>query len=294
MAEEICSTLAKIRWRATDSDWTIAALQDKTVIVGNVTDGKLLEGMEYRFSGKWVEHEKYGRQFQFESFAQLEPHSRLGVVAYLQKHTSGIGPVIANRLWQAFGSDAVATLRTDPQRCVDEVSLLHIEVAVSASEALREIARHEETKIDLMDLLTGRSFPHVLYDELIARWGVGAATIIRRNPFRMMLERFVGCGFVRCDRLYLDLGYRPDRLKRQALCLWHFIEHDSNGHTWFSELDCVRVLLENVGQLSRPTQAIRLAVRVGLMTKRGDWLTTRRRAVDEGSVAEKLLLLIVE
>ena len=48
---ELTGVFGGIRWKSQDSDFVIGYLSDKTPILGDAPDGKLITGVEYRFSG---------------------------------------------------------------------------------------------------------------------------------------------------------------------------------------------------------------------------------------------------
>ena len=88
--------------------------------------------------------------------------------------------------------------------------------------------------------------------------------MIRRNPY--LLQRFRGCGFLRCDKLYLHLGGDPARLKRQAYCAWNTLARDTDGHTWHPVSHVHRGLLGSVSGVDiKAIPAVKLAKRGGLI-----------------------------
>lgn len=289
---------SRTRWQSPEGDRLIAWLEDGTVVLGAAEDGELIPGLAYQFYGRWEEHAEYGRQFHFRQFVRQEPHSRQGVVAYLTRYAPGVGPAVAARLWDAFGSQAVKVLRTQPETAAEAVRpFLRSDRAQAAAEALNKMADVEDTKIELTNLFAGRGFPSVLANECIDHWGILAPARIKRDPFCLLVTEFPGCGFARCDRLYIDLGLPPDRIKRQVIALWHAMHSDTSGHTWID----VEFALSRLGQLIsgakvRPQKAVKMACRAGWLKSRKDdagklWLAEADRAQAESRVAEKLLEL---
>src|SRR5262249_40527514 len=134
--------------------------------------------------------------------------------------------------------------------------------AREAAEDLERLAGMQSTKIDLWSILDGKGFPRNLIEDCLARWGSRAPERIRRDPFILLTSGLVGAGFVRCDALYLELGGRPDRLKRQTLALWHAIRTRGSGDTWFRKEHATQILRQALKARvqPRPDQAIRLGV----------------------------------
>lgn len=249
-------------------------------IKGEAAEGQLHYGMVYRFFGHTFTHFKYGEQFVFAAFCVEQPASEEAVVAYLQQ-CDGIGPSTAYKLWEAFGTEAVAVLREDPERCVREVSGLKPKVAAEAAEYLKQFEAVERTKVDLLGILSGRGFPRKTVDNAIQRWGTAAGERIRSNPYLLMAFR--GVGFLKTDKMYLDLRLPPEKLKRQALCAWHAIARDSEGHTWHPLSFAQGAIARRIsgGQL-RAERATELAVRGKLLASYEysgcPWIAERAKA----------------
>ena len=55
----------------------------RTTVVGNALSGELRPGLQYRFFGRFVQHERFGLQFKFSSFVVESPRDRIGTILYL-------------------------------------------------------------------------------------------------------------------------------------------------------------------------------------------------------------------
>ncbi len=290
--EEFTGTVNRAYW-PTDSDFVLVSLMDKTSAVGTAKRGDLLKGVDYRFYGKWGKHPKYGRQFKFTHFVQTEPHSRHGVVAYLQRYADGVGASIALQLFDTFEGDAIKVLRTEPERAAAACKSLSVDRAAVAAAALQNITALEDTKIELVGLLAGRGFWTGLVDAVINKWDILAPKRIRRDPFTLLVHGFKSCGFARCDRLYLDLGLNPRKFKRQVFCLWHILHSDTDGHTWIPAKDAGVRLGEHVsGAAVDLGKAIRVGQKTGWLETYVNggqlWLADGKRAENERYLAGKI------
>jgi hypothetical protein len=289
----------RFRWRSAEIEepYIIGILEDKTVVQGPAEGGDLVPGISYEFYGQWKEHETHGRSFKFTLFTVKVPHSRHGVIMYLQKYATGVGQVVAARLWDEFGEDAVKKLRTEPDVVAATPSIsrwFSRERARMAAAELSRISDLEDTKIGLTNLFAGRGFPTVLVEECVDKWKVQAPNRITHDPFTLLVTGLSGCGFARCDKLYTDLGLPQDRLKRQVICLWHVLHADRSGNTWVR----ADIAVERLGQLVsgaklQKKKAVKMGLRSGWIAKRRDgegvlWLAEGERARDEAFVAERL------
>lgn len=196
----------------------------------------------YRFYGRWSKYNnkrtgETERQFHFETFVTVQPHNRDGVVAYLLHAGQGLGfgRVRAVAMWDAFEGEAVRIFREEPEITLAELARRNLYLSRENYDKIVDVLCSQQAlencTIELTDLLAGRGLPKTIARRAILEWGNTAAAIIRRDPYRLM--RFRGCGFRRCDQLYLHLGLPPGRLKRQALSAWHSLASNTNGDTWY-------------------------------------------------------------
>lgn len=292
-SEELVGTFAGERTRR--GDWFIGYLREGATIVGTADQSEIQRGQCYRFFGRTVNHERFGLQFNFTGFIEQRAPGKAGIVEYLTRNCPGIGKKIAEQLFEMFGEKTVEELRTNPAGCMAAIPRLTEEVAEQAAEILRGLEKFEVSKIELMEMFGRRGFPRNAADLAIKKWGPSASRMIRRNPYLTM--KLPRVGFTRADELYLDLDGNPERIKRQALCAWHALETDNEGHTWFLASTIADHLRKKIGgAVARPDKATKLAVRAGLLAVHQDdagkvWYANRRRADNEATVAAKLLEL---
>lgn len=280
--EEITAIFRSERFRFSNADGDVC-IGDATLVDGDKLNGmvaikgpwdvdELRQSQTYRFYGHWSSYKNTRtgieeKQFHFSTFTQAEPHGREGVISYLRYagDGNGIGAARATKLWELFGSDAVRTLREDPERVASQIKGLDVDQAKAAAEWLKKEQSVEAATIELTDILAGRGFPRQTARKAIKEWGNKAATIVRRNPYSLM--NFRGCGFKRCDNLWLELGLPPNRLRRQALCAWYAIASDTEGHTWYPVDYAICKLTGLVGSTDlRPAAALKMAKRIGRLS----------------------------
>lgn len=274
--EEITIVFRGERYRFANADGdvcigvaTVADQEGEITIKGPWDVDELRTQQSYRLYGHWTEYRnqrtgKSERQFHFSTFVQAEPAGREGVISYLRYagDGNGIGTARAVKLWELYGSDAVRVLREDPERVATAIKGLDLEKAKSASAWLQKEKKVEAATIELTNLLAGKGFPRATARAAIKEWGNRAALVVRRDPYSLM--NFRGCGFKRCDNLWLELGLPANRLRRQALCAWYAVASDSEGHTWYPVDFAISKLAGLVGTTElRPGSALKLAKRIG-------------------------------
>lgn len=252
-------------------------------IKGPLDSDELQANHTYLFYGKWTTYSRKRDgltelQFAFQTYVETQPYSRAGVIAYLKK-CPGIGVGIASSIWQKYQSQAVRMLREQPEVVACGVARLAEETAREASVYLTAIKDIEDCTIGLMGLLEGRGFPRATAKRAMELWGNRAKSIIEHDPYRLMAFR--GCGFKKCDSMYLELGHNPAKLKRQALCAWYYIARNGTGDTWVSAESIVREIEANVGATeANPVKALMLA-------KRAKIIAVKRTAGPFGELTEE-------
>ena len=110
---------------------TIYQTADQGVIVGlyhapdksYILTGVMLpttKKVNYTFTGEFVEHKKYGKQFRVTSYDCPKPTSEDGILEYLSGGMiKGIGKVLAKRIVDAYGEQTFAILDDDIERLTE-------------------------------------------------------------------------------------------------------------------------------------------------------------------------------
>jgi hypothetical protein len=288
-----------VKFHKEEDGYTVVGLSDSQVAKGTADLDTLAIGDTFRFLGRWDEHDIHGAFFRFETYVRHEPATRAAVIKYLSKHCDDIGEKKASRLYDAYGAGTCSKIRTETARVVAD-GLLSEQTALAAADTLQKMAAFEETKLELFGMFDGRGFPGSLIDQCIEKWGVRAPEVIRRNPFTMLVRSLPGCGFRRCDRLWLDLKLPKNALKRQMICGWSAIRSaTSDGHTWHDSDIFIKEIHENISGATDPIKALRFGIRAGWIARKYDdkvkgklWVAEAEKAKAEKDVARHVERLL--
>ena len=296
--QELTGIFEAVRVLKEDSRWMVGHLKSGEVVTGVLGDRDLIPGVEYRFLGKWDGQENvgFGKQFKFETFLQSEPHTRHGVVAYLKNVAPCVGDVTAHKLCDLYGeNDCIRVLKRNPERVAGDIVSLRGGKAQEAARVLIEQEKFQETRIDLLDLFAGRGFPGTLIDNCISTWGILAAVRVKKDPFCLLSSDMPGCGWLRVDRLYGELGNEPDRITRKVICAWHAVREDRSGSVWVKWDEVVSAMQKLITNCPNVETAIEISIAAGWLAKEcveGDvFLAEREQAEYEGVIAERLAVL---
>ncbi len=288
----LTATYLRSRWCSPDGGLQISEVEShgNGYVVAGPGLPPLVKGQTYRFVGAWEQHPTHGRQYRYAHAVRDLGVDREGMVAYLSL-LDGIGEGRATRLWMAFGPDAVATLRDRPAH-VAAGKYLPAEVAFAASRALQRDAWRERVTLEVYSLLAKRGFQVAkVVEESVKLWGQRAAEMIRRSPYSLHLKGVTSCGWLRTDKLYLDMGGRRDAIKRQALCGLVWVKERA-GDTWHPAEGVCLAIRAACGPASDPLRALKLSIRARLLTLWRDgedrYVALTAQARDEGEVARLL------
>jgi hypothetical protein len=298
--ETLTGVLSKIVWASPEdgNDYKIAKLSTGQTVLGNAPENEFIIGQTYTLQGSWKLGKEFRgvkeRQFHFTKFERHEAHTRIGLVHYLEKFCPGIGPTLAGRIFDKYQQEAVSKLRTFPAEVSETVPGISLEVAQAASEELKKNVKFEEARIELNQLFAGKGFSRQLINMVLKKWGVQAASRIRRDPFCLLVEGFPSAGFARCDRLYVEQGKKLYRLKRLMLFIWHQVRESLEGHTWHDAKEIIAKLRRDASVSDEGTDSMKSAdkriLRAIELGVRSGWLAIKKTDkgifVSEGQSAE--------
>jgi len=204
----------RIRFAQEGSPFKVASLKTPgaampVTIVGQLPG--LVEGMQVRLTGDWVDDHRYGRQFRAQTYVELVPATTEGLSAYLSSgFIQGIGPKLAKRIVAAFGEDTLEVISKSPER-LSEVDGLGKKRRATLVKALKERRGAQEALV----FLYGLGITPGLANRIYQKYGDGTVSIVRQNPYRVA-EEVHGVGFAKADQVArgLQIGHdAPERIR---------------------------------------------------------------------------------
>lgn len=183
------------------------------------------EKLKFDLKGSWKKDEKYGIQFEVESYTEFIDHNREGIIAYLSSgQIKGIGSRTAEKIYDMFGNDTLCVLDREPERllAVSGISKTKLEKIIQSYLANRA-AR------DVIAFLTPHGVTAARAIKLFKKYKHRTMEVVRKHPYRIC--EMAGVGFKTADKIALSMGF--DRLSTDRVdegLLYTLSEAESRGH----------------------------------------------------------------
>ncbi|MGD8455892.1 MAG: ATP-dependent RecD-like DNA helicase [Anaerolineales bacterium] len=195
-------------------------------VTGNLPE--LAPGEYLKLHGEWVTHPKHGRQFQVETMEQAYPATLDGLRRYLGSGLLvGIGPKLADRIVDHFGTDTLDVIENHPKRLreVPDIGPKRAKIILSAWEEQKQIK-------DIMIFLHSHGITTNLAIKIYKQYGDQAMDIVQNDPYQLARDIF-GVGFKTADKIAQSLGLPHDHPTRiEAGVIYALEEMTNEGHVF--------------------------------------------------------------
>ncbi|KAF0650239.1 MULTISPECIES: SF1B family DNA helicase RecD2 [Streptomyces] len=243
--------LERITYSNDETGYTVARVDtgrgggELLTVVGSLLGAQ--PGESLRMEGRWGSHPQYGRQFTVENYTTLLPATIQGIRRYLGSGLiKGIGPRMADRITEHFGTDTLDVIEHEPQRLVEVPGL--------GPKRTRMIgAAWEEQKAikEVMVFLQGVGVSTSIAVRIYKQYGDASVSVVRNQPYRLAADVW-GIGFLTADRIAQAVGIPHDSPDRAKAGLRHALSQSADqGHCFLPEerliADAVKLLQVDTG-----------------------------------------------
>ncbi|RSS83915.1 ATP-dependent RecD-like DNA helicase [Streptomyces sp. WAC06614] len=243
--------LERITYANEESGYTVARVDtgrgggELLTVVGALLGAQ--PGESLRMEGRWGSHPQYGRQFVCENYTTVLPATVQGIRRYLGSGLiKGIGPRIADRIVEHFGTDTLDVIEADPKRL--------IEVPGLGPKRTRLIgAAWEEQKAikEVMVFLQGVGVSTSIAVRIYKQYADASISVVRNQPYRLAADVW-GIGFLTADRIAQSVGIPHDSPERVRAGLQYALSQSTDqGHCFLPEerliADGVKLLQVDTG-----------------------------------------------
>ena len=238
--EEIQGIVERITYKNNQNGYTVASVKvgrERVTVVGIIPF--LGEGESAVFSGRYIIHPTYGRQFSADSYTRTAPENAAQILRYLSSGLiKGVGPSTASKIVEKFGSDSLDIIQNEPTRLAT-IRGISEEKARAISEEYAKTAMVQ----DIMLMLSPYEVSPDRCMSIFSRLGKNATARIKENPYLLCMPD-IELPFEKVERIAYDMGISPDSETRLAAGIEHIIRQNlMNGHTCLPKGKLVNVAI---------------------------------------------------
>ncbi len=185
-------------------------------------------GERLMVTGRWSTNANYGRQFEAEFLERLMPETTPEILSYLSSRTvKGIGPKLASRIVERFGSDTLTIMEKSPEQLAEVPG-----ITLAKAKEIGQTFRQQSGMRRLIEFLSVHHLPAELAVRLYKLWGDEAMDIVQSDPY-CLTEPGLDADFGLVDRFAIELGVAADDPKRvEAGLIFELDYNQLAGHVF--------------------------------------------------------------
>jgi exodeoxyribonuclease V alpha subunit len=232
------AVLERITYANEETGYTVARVAtgqggDLLTVVGALLGAQ--PGESLRLRGVWRSHPQYGRQFEVHAYTTVLPATIQGIRRYLGSGLiKGIGPKIAERIVDRFGTDTLRLIEEEPERLV-EVSGLGPKRTALIGRAWEEQKAIKEVMLFLQEVGVSTSLAVRIYKT----YKDASISMVKNEPYKLASDVW-GIGFKTADRIAQAMGIPHDSPQRVKAGLQFTLSEAANdGHCYLPEEELI-------------------------------------------------------
>ncbi|MBO4218271.1 MAG: ATP-dependent RecD-like DNA helicase [Erysipelotrichaceae bacterium] len=211
---EIKGHFEKVIYHRDDNGYTVAVFAlldsrvDEEVTVRGYLD-RIERERTYVLQGEYVEHPRYGIQFEIESCQKQVNDNREDLISYLSSSQfRGIGKKYAGQLVDALGLNLIERIQAD-HAVLDQVP----KMTARRRQAILDGLAREQDSDNVFLIGHHLSMKNIL--RIRNQYQDETMNILLSNPYKV-IQDVGGIGFATIDRFALSIGVDPNDLNRQC------------------------------------------------------------------------------
>jgi len=178
--EIIQGTISAVVYQNYDNGYAVLRLSvgggETVTVVGTIP--LPAGGERLMVTGKWSNHQSYGRQFEAEFLERLMPQTSAEILNYLSSRIiRGIGPKTAARIVNRFGDQTLYIMEREPERLAEITGITR-----EKAKAIGEEFRHRVGMRQLMEFFTLHQLPAELAVRAYKLYGEGTVDMLYEDP----------------------------------------------------------------------------------------------------------------
>ncbi|MFJ1869370.1 ATP-dependent RecD-like DNA helicase [Streptomyces sp. NPDC088097] len=242
--------LERITYANEESGYTVARVDtgrgagDLLTVVGSLLGAQ--PGESLRMEGRWGSHPQFGRQFSVDNYTTVLPATIQGIRRYLGSGLiKGIGPKIADRIVEHFGTDTLDVIESEPKRLIEVPGL-----GPKRTKLIGAAWEEQKAIKEVMVFLQGVGVSTSIAVRIYKKYGDASISVVRNQPYRLAADVW-GIGFLTADRIAQAVGIPHDSPERVKAGLQYALSQSTDqGHCFLPE---ERLITEGVKLLQVDT-----------------------------------------
>ena len=247
----------------------------------------IADNLRYELQGHWSKNPKHGVQFEVENYDEVITPTKEGIIAYLSSgQIKGIGPKMAEKIYDAFGLTALDVLDKEPER------LLSISgISTAKLKKICDSYLANRGARDVVAFLTPHGITPNRAVKLYKEYGDRAMDTVKKHPYQLC--EIAGIGFKTADRIAMSMGF--DQLSVERVdegILYALTDAEGKGHLCMEKHAFIKACLKvlDTPQLTEEmvaNRAARLVYSGKLVSYQGN-VYRSKTAYAESNLAELL------
>lgn len=234
--------LGKIIFNNRENGYTVAILTTDTGsirVAGAFNEPKT--GSRYRLEGRFTIHKKYGEQFSFTSYEEIQPEGVEAIREFLvARNIRGIGPKTADLLIDTFGEETLVVMEETPEKLLS-VKGIGPSTLAKITDSFAESRDFARISLELREIGIEMSDAVRIY----RLYGSESVGIVKENPYSLVDDLY-GMTFHKADILAEKLGFDAESDFRIESAVKFILKKEAaSGSTLMPE----RMLTEKVVEL---------------------------------------------
>lgn len=243
--------LERITYANEESGYTVARVDtgrgggDLLTVVGSLLGAQ--PGESLRMEGRWGSHPQYGKQFTVENYRTVLPATIQGIRRYLGSGLiKGIGPKIADRIVEHFGTDTLDVIEAEPKRLIEVPGL-----GPKRTKLIGAAWEEQKAIKEVMVFLQGVGVSTSIAVRIYKKYADASISVVKNQPYRLAADVW-GIGFLTADRIAQAVGIPHDSPERVKAGLQYALSQSTDqGHCFLPEdrliADGVKLLQVDTG-----------------------------------------------
>lgn len=245
------------------------------------------DNLRYEIQGHWSKNPKHGVQYEVESYEEVIVPSKEGIIAYLSSgQIKGIGPKMAERIFDAFGLNTLNVLDHEPEKLltisgISKTKLKKICDSYLANRGAR----------DVVAFLAPHGITPNRAVQLYREYGNETMEIVKNHPYRLC--EIAGIGFRSADQIAMNMGFAKVSAERvDEGLMFTLTEAEGKGRLCMEKKDFVKTAMKilDTPELTIDMVANRAArlVSAGRLSCYKGYVYRARTAETEQQLAERI------